>query len=432
MQNLIRSLTMMLQRTSPNKFSATAECAPTPAAPAPCRPLCLPFARARLRRIAVTIGVLVTLASAGPLSLAAAEGPAAETAVTPTATAQPADFAGEWVVGGLLCMSGACAESGVNSVRAVELAVDEVNARGGVLGKRARFVVEDTDEGQSSGRGAVTAFRKLLLNPSIRFLIGPSWTPGGLAVAPLAAKAEVLLIAPSIGVAQFNETAPNIFCTWPHDEVGSAFVAAEMRRRGISKVAVFSSQQPWEDLQGKTVAAEFTRLGGSVVRHETPLPTQTDLRMESLRLLRSEPEAVVLTNYTQMATAARQLRTLGYTGPFFAILLSEERLAQSKGALEGAMYLGYPPSKKEFVDRYQAKFGEVPGINADTTYDAFMLYVWAIEAEQSFDRMRVQQRLLTASFEGASGLIQFDAAGGVKKTPTLYKVVQGRLREPAE
>lgn len=329
----------------------------------------------------------------------------------------------EFKLGVLVCVSGECAESGNNSLKGIQLAVDELNASGGILGRKVSFQLEDTAEGTASGAGAVTAFRKLLENPEIKYFIGPSWTPGGLSVAPIAAKRpDIIMTSPSLGVADFNRAGENLFNLWPHDEFASKYLAQFAIDRGWKRVAVFSSQQPWESLQGNTFDAEFKRLGGVVTSKQDPIPTAADLRAECLKIKQSQPDAVFLSNYTQMGVATKQLRIMGYKGPFFAILMDDSRIKTSEGALDGTIYAGYPEPDENFRKAYQERYKEKPGIGADTTYDVVKLYAWAIEKTGDFDPSKVIKTLSAAKYAGASGLIEFDEYGGVKKSPVLYQV----------
>lgn len=334
----------------------------------------------------------------------------------------------DWTIGVMVCLSGECAESGSNSMKGIELAVEEINKTGGVLGRKLVIKAEDTDEGKSSGVGAVTAFRKLIEDPEIKFIVGPSWTPGGLSVAPLAAKRpDVIVTSPSLGVADFNEAGDNIFNLWPHDRYATRFLADFAYKKGWKKVAIFSSQQPWEHLQGNTFAEEFKELGGDVAVKLDPLPTVADLRSECLRIRAAQPDAVFLSNYTQMGVAAKQLRLVGYQGPFFAILMSDSRVKIAKGALEGAVYAGYPEPASQFASSFKERFSESPGIGADTSYDTVKLYADAVKAAGSLSVDTVKAQLLKMKLEGASGTIEFDEFGGVRKDPVLYQIVGNQM-----
>jgi branched-chain amino acid transport system substrate-binding protein len=257
-------------------------------------------------------------------------------------------------------------------------------------------------------------------------MIGPSWTPGGLSVALIAAKRpDVILTSPSLGVADFDRAGENIFNLWPHDEHVTRNLASFALTKGWKRIAVFSSQQPWELLQGTIFSDEFARQGGHVVVKVEPLPTQPDLRAEALRIRSAKPDAVFLTNFTQMGVGAKQLRDLGYKGPLFAILMDDTRIETSAGALDNSIYSGYPAPEPGFSESFRARYHKEPGIGADTAYDTMKLYAWAVTQAGTFDPGKVKFTIQSARLPGASGMIQFDEFGGVKKDPVLY-VVRGK------
>lgn len=325
-------------------------------------------------------------------------------------------------VGVVACLSGGCAEWGVATKNGLELAQDEINSAGGFKGKRVDLKFEDTNEATSAAQ-AVTAFRKLRSSRDIHFFIGPSWTPAGLALAPIVGKmADVVMISPSLGVAEFNEAAPNLFNTMMHSETGTRSLARLARQRGWKRAGIFSSQQPWENLQGKVFRDEFTRLGGEISPLLEPEPNIKDLRTESLRIISSKPDGVFLANMNQEGIAARQLRDLGFKGAFYAALLDQTRIDEAGGALEGAISAQSPAAQIGFVSKYNARFGMKPTASADTAYDALIALGKAIEAAGDPGPRAVRDALLHVQFEGASGLVKFDDKGGVVRDPSLVIV----------
>ena len=325
-------------------------------------------------------------------------------------------------VGVVACLSGGCAEWGVATKNGLELAQAEINSAGGVKGKQVDLQFEDTNEATSAAQ-AVTAFRKLRSSKDIHFFIGPSWTPAGLALAPIVGKmADVVMISPSLGVAEFNEAAPNLFNTMMHSETGTRSLARLARQRGWKRAGIFSSQQPWENLQGKVFRDEFTRLGGEVSALLEPEPNIKDLRTESLRIISSKPDGVFLANMNQEGIAARQLRGLGFKGALYAALLDQTRIDEAGGALEGAISAQSPAARVEFVSKYNARFGMKPTASADTAYDALIALGKAIEAAGSPDPLAVRDALLHVQFEGASGVVKFDDKGGVVRDPSFVVV----------
>ncbi len=328
-------------------------------------------------------------------------------------------------IGALLCLTGDCAEWGNNSLMGMQLAADEINAGGGVLGHQIEIVAQDSKEA-SGGSNSVTAYRQLMLNTSINFVVGPTWTAGGLPLAPIAAKnMDSIIISPSLGVSQFNETAPNIFNIWPHDSKATTGLARFAHARGYKRVAILSGNDAWVTVQGDTFEKEFKRLGGEITIKVQVNPGTRDVRTEALKISRTTPDAVFYADTYNMASVARELKILQYAGAQLSILMDDTRLREAQGALERTFFAMYPEVSADFQRRFQMRYAMAPGIAADTGYDAVKLYAAAISKAKSFDARVVGPVLLDMKLEGASGEIKFDDFGGVERTPKFYQVNNG-------
>ena len=144
----------------------------------------------------------------------------------------------------MLCLTGDCAPWGTSGLKGVELAVGELNEKGGLLGRPIEVAVQDSRDTVPSY--SVTAFQKMAQEPELHFIVGPTWTAGGMPIAPLIArKPDLIVISPSVGVKEFNETADNIFNVWPHDEAATRAMARYAANKGWKKAAVFGSEDPF-------------------------------------------------------------------------------------------------------------------------------------------------------------------------------------------
>ncbi len=334
-------------------------------------------------------------------------------------------------LGALLCLTGDCAEWGNNSLKAIQLAVEELNIKdGGILGKKIELQVQNSKEADG-GSNAVSAFKYLTLNPEVNYIIGPTWSTGGLPIAPLiAAKKDLIVTSPSLGVAAFNETADNIFNTWPHDSYSTKALAEYAVKQGWKKVAIFSgNDDPWVMTQGNTFEEEFKRLGGEVsIKIEVNRKT-TEVKVEAAKIKASNPDAVFYSDTYNMSKVARELRAMKFTGHQLSILMDDTRVKEAQGALEETVFAQYDEATPEFQAAYQKKYQEKPGITADTAYDTVKLYAWAINQAKSLDTNKVKAVLLKADYHGASGRIVFDAQGGVIKTPVFWFVRNGKFEK---
>ncbi len=327
-------------------------------------------------------------------------------------------------IGVIASMTGAYSNVGENSKKGIDLAVSEVNKKGGVLGRPIEVVYKEYP-GEDQ-KVAVSAFYELN-SSGINLIIGPSLTTTGSALAPLAVPNNSLLISPAIGSEKFAEANENTFSVWPPDKAGVSKLAEFVFEKGLRRVAVIGSQQEWERQMAVYFKEDFEKLGETITDIELPLMTDKDLRTQSIKIKESNPEAVIFTNYGETSYAAKRIREVGIESPFFSVLLDEEGIKNANGTLEGTIYVtSYTPTP-EFVSAYKGYYNTEPQFPADTSYDSVMVLAKAIEKAKSTDTAKVTESLSEiSSFSGASGVFGFDASGAAVKTPAYYIVKNGK------
>ena len=328
-------------------------------------------------------------------------------------------------VGVLASLSGNWAEIGKNIQQGVTLAGEEVQLDAGSIDQKVIFNFQDTDE-EKSGAKVVSSYR-FLQSRGILYFIGPTGVPGIMALSPIAANDEMILVAPT-STNSFYKKSPNFFNAGGDNYVTTKASAQRAYDQGIREVAIFGSQQPWESDQASIFEREFVTLGGRIVEKVFPPADQTDLRIEALRIVKSNPPAIFFANFNQCPHAAKALRQLGFKGRKFAALLDASHIAASTGALEGTeLYLFDPPSK-EFAGKFTKRFGNPPGVFADSAYDAAVALLSSLKIVGSTDRKRVMEQLSKATFIGSSGKsVSFNAERLLQRDISLYIVERSEL-----
>jgi branched-chain amino acid transport system substrate-binding protein len=331
-------------------------------------------------------------------------------------------------IGVVLCLSGGCQQTGTHALNGMMLARDEINSKGGILNRPVELVVQDSREVDSPSY-SVSAYRQLRLDREISLFAGPSWSIGGLAIAPIAARDPVIIIAPTVGLEDFNETADNIFCLWPHDSVSTKALAELAIKRGWKRAAVISNTNPWESRLARIFQEEYRRLGGvetDFVEHSSS--DATPLRTAAAKIRSSKPDLVFMTNYSQLGLTGRALKEAGVDAAKMTVLLEDPQIDVASGALEGTIFATYSDAETNFVERFKSRFNISPDMGADTGYDIVYLYKNAIERVGSTDPLKLRDAILATEMTGASGPIRFDPKGGVIKTP-IFKRLSGKSRE---
>ncbi|MBN8549390.1 MAG: ABC transporter substrate-binding protein [Deltaproteobacteria bacterium] len=327
-------------------------------------------------------------------------------------------------IGAMLCLTGVCAPTGTASLRGAELAVSELNAKNGILGRKVLLRVQDTREVEVAS-GAMTAFNNLALEPGVAVFIGPTWSNGGMSLVPVFRKRpELIAISPSLGVADFNEGSPNLFNLWPHDDISTRGLATVAMHKGWKRAAIVSAQDSWATTQAQAFAEEFKKLGGEIVITIEPLPGASDLRTEIFKVVEAKPDVVLFTLWPHMKLAAKELRQLKYAGGLMAVQMDKVGLATTNGALEGTVFAQFPESDPSFVQRFVQKYGESPALSADTSYDTVMLVARAAESAGTLAPDQLKAAMSKAEFQGASGWISLDAVRAIKRKPEFF-VVRG-------
>ena len=324
-------------------------------------------------------------------------------------------------IGAIFILTGQGANWGRHAKQGAELALQELNTAGGINGRQVTIVHED-NQGDNPAQ-AVSALQKLMTQ-DINIVLGPNWSPSGLAVAPIACQNNVLMISPSLGIADFNEQCDFLFNTWPHDATLSTHLGKSLFAQGFKRIAILGSHQVWEETQAIAVKKAFETAGGTVVAFELPAGDQADFKTELLKISQATPDALVV-QFAQEHIIAKQMRELGMHVPIFAPLIDQERITGAQGALEGAVsFTSFTPTE-DFTKRYASTFGEQPDIGATGAFDAVMLLATAMKTTNTTDPTTLKNHLNSLKeWNGTSGLLTFDGKGGVTHEPKKM-VVKG-------
>jgi branched-chain amino acid transport system substrate-binding protein len=117
-------------------------------------------------------------------------------------------------IGAILPLTGSAAPYGKNARRGIELALEEINANGGVNGKKVKVLYEDS---KTEPKEAVSALRKLHSSSGVKFIIGDINSTGVLAMAPIAVRERILLLSPGASNPKISDAGDYIFRNWHSD-----------------------------------------------------------------------------------------------------------------------------------------------------------------------------------------------------------------------
>ena len=210
---------------------------------------------------------------------------------------------------------------GTVSNQAKQMALEEINAAGGVDGRRIEFVVEDS---KCNANDAITAYNKLTDVEGIKIILGTSCSGAMLGAAPLAEADGVILFSALASNPDIANAGDYIFRTSISDSQVGIDTGNLMWQEGIRNIATITESTDYaEGVRRKTVE-QFEKRGGNVIAEERYASDITDFRTVLSKLLSADPDAIHLAAQAEFSggTAMKQLRELGYKGPVYTETVS--------------------------------------------------------------------------------------------------------------
>lgn len=316
-------------------------------------------------------------------------------------------------------LTGQTASFGQSTKNGVQLAVDEINAAGGINGKKIELVVEDD---QGTPEKAKTVISKLISQDKVQAVIGEVASSNSLAAAPVAQEAKIPMISPSSTNPAVTEKGDYISRVCFIDPFQGSVMAKFAANTLKAKTAAIFGDVSSDYSKGLTkfFEEEFTKLGGKVVAKESYTQQDPDFKGQLTKIRQLNPDVIYIPGYYgQVGIIAKQARELGMNQPLLGgdgwdspdlWKLGGESL---KNAYISNHYSAENPAPEiqNFVKNYTAKFGAAPDSLAALAYDAAKVLADAIKrAGGAGDSAKLKDAInATKEFAGVTGLITLDA-----------------------
>lgn len=355
---------------------------------------------------------------------------------TPTgvASAPPAPPGEVLEIGACLPLTGHAASFGEGARTGMELAVERINASGGVLGRKLHLLAEDT---QGRPDQAAQAARKLVEGEGVLCILGEVSSANSLAVASVCQEAQVPMISPSSTLPGVTQVGTSIFRVCFTDEFqGEAlarFAAGDLERTRAALLVDSSSDY------SRGVAEAFKRAfatsGGSIVAEESYSQGDADFANALGKLATADPDVLVVPGYyKEAASIAAQAKQQGLDVPLLGGdgWDSPELLGLGGEGLEGSYFAThYDPQAKdpqvaEFVAAFRERAGGPPDFVAALGYDAVGVLADALRRGGRPDRQALRDALAaTRDYPGVTGNITLQPDRDADKAAVVLQVRDG-------
>ena len=246
---------------------------------------------------------------------APAQQPAGGTTEQPTQA--PAVSDEPFRVGVMESLTGPGETYGTVAVQAKELAVEEINAAGGINGRMLELVVEDS---KCSAQDAITAYNKLTDVDGVKIILGTSCSGAMLGAAPLAEADGVVLFSGLATNPDIAHAGDYIFRTSMNDLQLGIDTGNVIRADGAQRLATITETTDYAEGVRRTTADQFVSLGGEIVAEERYASDVTDFRSQLTKIVNANPDAVHIAAQSEFSggTVVKQIRELGYEGPLYS------------------------------------------------------------------------------------------------------------------
>ncbi len=231
-------------------------------------------------------------------------------------------------IGVLESLTGPGETYGTVANQSKQMAADEINASGGVDGRRLELVVEDS---QCSAKEAIAAYRKLTDVDGIKIILGTSCSGAMLGVAPLAEEEGVILFSGLASNPDIANAGDYIFRTQISDIEVGIVTGNVLWADGVRTLATITESTDYAEGVRRNSVAQFESRGGKVIAAEKFASDVTDFRSQLQKLFAEDPDALHLSPQSEFTagTIIKQAREVGYDGPIYA-----ETIAVGTTALE--------------------------------------------------------------------------------------------------
>lgn len=339
-------------------------------------------------------------------------------------------------IGGSISLTGVAAEFGEMSKKAMDMAAEEINAKGGINGRKVEILVEDD---QTTPQGALSAYQKLVNVNHADALIGGIFDFTAHPIFPLSQKDKIAFISPVNFVVDktfvMNEQS---FVMYPRfDKVvmqlDSVIKDKEIKKLGMIRFESGFSESIQNTLKQIMATASGPQGKGVLVVDTYKTIGSSDFRTNILKIKNENTDAVFLdmldfdvVKYLDVArTLGFKKQIIGYTS-IREVVTNPKTKAADLADLEDAIVLDWEIPSKEFSDAFYKKYGMVPLRGADKSYEA--VYALAEAVANTKSSADVAGYLETHTFKTINGEFSFGADHAVGDIPVkVLQVKNGKI-----
>ncbi|HEY5706137.1 MAG TPA: ABC transporter substrate-binding protein [Terrimicrobiaceae bacterium] len=340
----------------------------------------------------------------------------------------------EIAIGEFASLTGGSASFGQSSHKGTALAIDEINAAGGVLGKKLKLI---TDDDQSLAGQPATIVRKLISQDKVVAVLGEVASSKSLEAAPICQQSKIPMISPASTNPKVTEVGDYIFRVCFIDPFQGTVMSKFAQSKGWKNVAVLTDvKQDYSVGLAEFFIKDFTASGGKIVKDQKYSTGDKDFKPQLTSIKAAKPDAIFVPGYyAEVSLIAKQARLLGIKAPLLGGdgWVGDSLLKVAGDSLDGSFFSCHfssddkAPKVQEFVKNFKAKYnGEVPDDMAALGYDSAKILADAIKRAGTTEPEKLRDAIAaTKDHDGITGKITLDAQRNANKPAVILTIGNG-------
>ena len=338
--------------------------------------------------------------------------PAALAGVVFASLPLPVDAQTPIKIGASMSVTGTYAKPGTYQKQGYDVCIDELNAKGGILGRKVELVIYDD---QSTPATAVRLYEKLITEDKVDAVMGPYSSAVSEAVANVTEKYKKVMVAPLAATTSiFKKGRKYIFMVITPAENYLDGLIDMAAKRGLKTVAIINEDTLFPKASASGTAEAAKKRGMQVVLQEAYPKGNTDFSALLVKIKAANPDVIAAGTYFDDAVAiTRQMKELNVNPKMFGLTvggdlpefydLLKQNAEYVYGSTQWDESLPYP-GQKEFLAAYKAKFkGQEPSYHTAAGYAGCLIYAEAVKKAGTLDADKVRDQLLKMEIRTAFG-----------------------------
>ena len=335
-------------------------------------------------------------------------------------------------IGGIGPLSGPNSTYGISVKEGADILAEEINAAGGINGKKVEFIFEDD---QSDNTVAASAFNKLVDKDGVCAILGGVTSGTTLAIAPNSTNKKIPMITPTGTEPTITNVGGDFMFRGCFVDSFQGEILAKYTKENLGKTTaavLYNSSSDYSKGIANAYKETLEKNGGQVVEFLSyGSDKETDFKAQLTKIKSANPDVIILPDYYNVVgLIAKQARDMGITSQFLGGdgWESEELTKIGGTAVDGAIYINHyyaedtDENVKNFVDSYTKKYNKTPDCFAALSYDTAKILVKAIEKANSTDGTAIRDALAGMEINSVTGNIKFNEERSAVKSAAIIKI----------